>query len=110
MFRVRRLRDDERVLLVALIAGGPKASDLLASLDDAVVEEMNDGGMRGVLFCRPDDKPRHLGKQLVEKEFVDIDGVPVMVAVNLDDHGELYELDIWKVDFSPLKRFPSVIK
>ncbi|WGS47532.1 hypothetical protein LFL97_41105 (plasmid) [Burkholderia sp. JSH-S8] len=104
------MKDDERVLLVALIAGEPKENDLLASLEDAIVEEMDDGGMGGLLFCRPDDRPRRFGKKLVEKEFVDVDGVPVMVAVNLDDDGELYELDIWKVDFSPLKRFPSVIE
>ncbi|MBP0605700.1 MULTISPECIES: DUF6984 family protein [Burkholderia] len=110
MGMLRRLKQDERGLLVALIAGEPKANDLLASLGDAIVEEMEDGGMGGLLFYRPDDRPRRLGKKLVEKEFVDIDGVPVMVAVNLDDHGELYELDIWKVDFSPLKRFPPVIK
>lgn len=106
----RSLKEDERGLLVALIADVPKANDLLASLEDAIVEEMDDGGMGGLLFCRPNDRPRRLGKKLIEKEFVDIDGVPVTVAVNLDDHGELYELDIWKVDFSPLKRFPSVIK
>jgi hypothetical protein len=29
-----------------------------------------------------------------------------MVVVNLDHQGELFELDLWKVDFPPLKRFP----
>jgi hypothetical protein len=32
--------------------------------------------------------------------------VPVSVALNLDEQGELYELDIWKMDFSPLQRIP----
>ncbi|WP_063826866.1 hypothetical protein [Cupriavidus sp. WS] len=106
----RRLRDDERALLVALIAGKPEASRLLSSLDETIVEEMDGGGMGSLLFLRSDNRPRHLGKQLVEKEFADIDGVPVMVTVNLDERGELFELDIWKVDFSPLMRFTSDIK
>jgi hypothetical protein len=30
----------------------------------------------------------------------------VSVVVNLDNSDELLELDLWKVDFSPLKRYP----
>jgi hypothetical protein len=33
--------------------------------------------------------------------FKDIDGTPVSAALNVDQQGNLYELDIWKVDFSP---------
>ncbi|WP_425127984.1 DUF6984 family protein [Burkholderia gladioli] len=105
--RVRSLKDNERALLTALIAGRPRAEELLGSLANVRVEEMNDGGMGGLRFCTSDARPRRLDVQLVEKEFIDSDGVPIMVAVNLDEYGELYELDIWKVDFSSLKRFPG---
>ncbi|MES2010790.1 MAG: hypothetical protein V4468_18090 [Pseudomonadota bacterium] len=107
---VRRLNDDERTLLAELIAGKPQGTRLLDSLADALVEEMDDGGMGSLRFCASDGTPRCLGEQLTEKELLDIDSVPVMVAINLDNRGGLYELDIWKVDFSPLKRFPIVTK
>lgn len=106
---VRLLRDDERALLVGMIHGIPQAQGLLSSLENAVVEEMNDGGMGSLRFCQLGTvAPRRLGALLAEREFVDSDGIPVMVAINLDDRGELFELDIWKVDFSPLRRFPVI--
>jgi hypothetical protein len=107
MGTVRSLKDDERALLTVLIAGKPQAAQLLGSLVGARVEEMNDGGMGSLRFCASDARPRRLGAQLVEKEFIDSDGIPIMVAINLDEHGDLYELDIWKVDFSPLKQLPT---
>jgi len=105
----RQLRENEKALLVALIKGKPQEEKLLGSLNNLVVEEMNDGGMGSLRFYKPDaEKHKRLGGLLAEKEFVDIDGTPVMAAVNLDDHGELFELDIWKVDFSPVKQFPDI--
>ena len=104
---MRLLRDNEKALLTALIRGKSREEQLLKSLEEVVVEEMDDGGMGGLRFCGSDDEePRCLGELLVEREFVDDDGVPIMVAIDLDDYGDLFELDIWKVDFSSLKRFP----
>jgi len=34
------------------------------------------------------------------------DGVPVSIVLNTDSTGSLYEVDFWKVDFSPLLRYP----
>lgn len=110
MSTVRLLRDAEKALLTHLIVEKPQAAHLLSSLSHALVEEMNDGGMGGLRFCASDARSRRLGEQLVEREFVDSDGIPIMVAINLDEHGDLYELDMWKVDFSPLKQFPTVIE
>jgi hypothetical protein len=70
---------------------------------------MNDGGM-GSLRLFPggiDDTSRSFGRELVLAEFPDTDGVPVSVALNLDAQGSLYELDVWKVDFSPLLQWPD---
>lgn len=106
MDNMRQLKDNERALLTKLILSKPDSIHLLASLNNAIVEEMNDGGMGSLRFFIPGTKSRRFSKQLLEKEFVDTDGVPIMVAINLDEQGLLYELDIWKVDFSSLKRFP----
>jgi len=32
--------------------------------------------------------------------------VPVSVGLYLDQFGDLFELDVWKVDSSPLIRYP----
>lgn len=32
----------------------------------------------------------------------DADGVPVRATLCLDDHDQLFELELWKVDFSPI--------
>ena len=65
---------------------------------------MNDGGMGSIRFDGVDN--RKLGKTLIELKYVDDDGIDVSIAVNLDDNGKLYELDFWKVDFSPLRSYP----
>ena len=66
---------------------------------------MNDGGMGSLEFesCKPSRKAH----ELVEAQFEDIDGTLVSVSVNVDQDGDLFELDFWKVDFSPLLRFPA---
>ena len=52
-------------------------------------------------------EPRTLRKALMEAEYTDSDGVLVSIVVNVDTHGDLFEVDFWKVDFSPLRRYPS---
>ncbi|MNL27470.1 hypothetical protein D3C87_1490620 [compost metagenome] len=49
---------------------------------------------------------RRLGRDLAKITFLDEDGIEVSATVSLDNYGELYELDIWKTDFSPLKGLP----
>ena len=41
-------------------------------------------------------------------EFKDIDDVDVVASLFLDENGKLYELDIWKVDFSKLLSIPEI--
>lgn len=104
----RFLREDERALIAELIKRNNGPVRLLSSLSDCRVEEMDGGGMGGLRFCVEGGSLRHFGEQLLEAKFLDADGVALMVAINLDEYAELYELDIWKVDFSPLIRFPSI--
>ncbi|HEX8386180.1 MAG TPA: hypothetical protein VF576_08355 [Rubricoccaceae bacterium] len=69
-------------------------------------EPMNDGGMGGLRFASGTPNPK-LGAVLDEVWFTDADGVPVTMTLTVDQNGELYELDVWKVDFSPLQRWPE---
>ena len=68
---------------------------------------MDDGGMGSVRFIREDGRVRKLSNALVEAEFQDSDGVIVLVSLNLDDYGELFEFDFWKVNFSKLIKYPE---
>jgi len=92
--------------VVAMVANRPGADQLLRSLPERLVADLNDGGMRSLRFRTSDSRKRRFGKKITEAEFTDEDGTLVSAAVNLDQSGELFELDIWKVDFSPLKRYP----
>lgn len=82
----------------------PKWSAL--DLDALRVSDMNDGGMGSLLF--ESTKPsRRYGLTLSEGWFNDEDGFPVLVAINLDKDNDVFELDSWKVDFSPRRRMPK---
>ena len=75
-----------------------------------MVAPMDDGGT-GSLLLYPDGRihaGRTFGRTLHEVEFKDADHVAVVAALNLDQYGDLFELDIWKVNFDPLIRLPEV--
>ncbi len=72
-----------------------------------MVRRMNDGGMGSLRFEPKTDEQRVFGGVLAEAQFLDRDGVSVCAAINLDKAGNLYELDLWKVDNSALIDFPE---
>ena len=109
MSTARRLREQERAVIVAMLQGHPEATQLLDSLEGALVEEMSDGGM-GSLKLIPKGLrggARSFGAQIALGEFRDSDGVEVSVALNVDREGRLFELDFWKVSFAPLRCWPK---
>jgi hypothetical protein len=61
--------------------------------------------MGSVRFVRKDGR-RAFGSEVARAEYVDGDGILVSIAVNVDQEGDLYEIDFWKTDFSPLRRYP----
>lgn len=101
---LRPLRREERDLIVSLLSRVIVGKSVTVPIG-AQVEDMQDGGMGGIRFAQPD--PRVFGRELLKAEFRDTDGVLVSITLNADDHGELFELDFWRVDFSPLKRYPA---
>lgn len=101
----RPLRTEEKALLAALLGSSLDAID--ERLRARVVEDMSDGGMGSIRFISEPGESRSFGKAIAEAEYVDADGVTVSIAVNVDDRGDLYEVDFWKVDFSPLREYPT---
>lgn len=43
---------------------------------------------------------------LIQVEYVDSDGTPVVITLTKDDKGQLLDLDFWKTDFSKLIEYP----
>ncbi|MBI3407948.1 MAG: hypothetical protein HY040_06275 [Planctomycetes bacterium] len=109
MNAIRSLSGQEKAVIAALLKGKPATRHLIESLNDLHVAEMSDGGM-GSLSLIPkgvESTSRLFAQQLVLGEFTDSDGVPVSVALNVDSGENLCELDVWKVNFSPLLEWPD---
>ena len=78
--------------------------------DNLLVRSMNDGEM-GALYLFPNGKiieGRAMGEQVSDFQFADLDGIEVIASLNIDENGDLFELDIWKTDFSRLIKFPEI--
>jgi hypothetical protein len=101
----RPLRNEEQELVRYLLSSVFAETALENTLVNSRVTDMQDGSMGSIRFVHAE--PRTMGKVLVEAQCVDGDGVLVSIAVNGDQNGQLFEMDFWKVDFSPLKRYPK---
>jgi hypothetical protein len=104
--KTRPLTEREKALTLALL--GSRSDNLSRRLDGASVHDMADGGMGSIRFLSSNrEQTAKLGKTVAEAQYIDSDGVAVQIAVNLDEDGELFELDFWKVDFSALRAYPD---
>jgi hypothetical protein len=74
-------------------------------LNELRVQPMDDSGM-GSLQIAPFDRARRFGSCPAECHFYDVDGTPVSVALNLDQTGAPFEIDVWRVDFRPTRGWP----
>jgi phosphomannomutase len=102
----------EAHLIRALLIKNPQYSEeIIPKINTLLVENMNDGGMGGLLFISPDpDSDRIFGKIIAEAEFTDEDGILVSIALSLDTSNQLFELDVWKIDYSPVYKWPDLDK
>lgn len=106
---MRTISDAEYLLITGLFVRLDMSPISFGLSRQLKVEELADGGMGSVRFIHPEspDEQRSLGQPVVEGEFQDTDGVVVSMAINVDKRNQLYEMDLWKVDFSPLRRYPD---
>ena len=44
---------------------------------------------------------------LIQVEYTDVDGTPVVITLTKDINNQLLDLDFWKVDFSKLIEYPT---
>jgi hypothetical protein len=106
---LRHLTQAEQLLVTCLLERVPAGARPSARLDELLVMPMNDGGMGSLRFMRDaeSEQGRRMGACLSQIEFDDADGVRVLASLDHDEQGELFELEIWKVDFRPLLRLPE---
>jgi hypothetical protein len=102
---MRSLREHEKRLIGCLLKDIQKHS---FDIENQQVVDMTDGSMGSIYFIRGDkpESERKMKERIAEEQFKDSDGIPILVSLNTDDDGFLLELDIWKVDFSPLITYP----
>ncbi|AIZ64042.1 hypothetical protein PK28_10655 [Hymenobacter sp. DG25B] len=102
----RPLNLPELGLLLFLLRGKPGAERLLAELHTVQVTELNTGETASLRFSS--GLPgRQLGELIARTRFLDEDGIAVLVSLYLDQAGDLYELDCWKVDDTAVRRIPA---
>lgn len=102
----RHLSRGEKNIITALARDLARDFLLENDLDVLLVDTMLDGGMGSLLFASA-ESGRRFGKQIAEGWYVDSDGVPVSVTLNVDQSGKLFEVDSFKVDSSRLRRLPE---
>lgn len=103
---MRPLRQEESDILHALLQFVPADAQPPVERDLRVVD-LPDGGMGSIRFTDGQTAKRKMGRELVTASSFDEDGIPVIISINLDEAGRLFEIDIWKVNFSPLIRYPK---
>ena len=106
---VRELREDELRVLRKMLSQTSIETEFEEQVASMKVQTMADGGMGSIRFYNGRDRsPLDYGGQIAEAAFQDADGVPVSITLSVDTIGDLFEMDVFKADFSPLIRYPDL--
>ena len=76
-----------------------------------MVANMNDG--MGSLLLIPEKQKndeRLFEAQISEAIFKDSDGIDVLLSLNIDKEGYLFELDVWKVNYEKVISYANMVK
>lgn len=104
----RKLRDDELRIIRKMAAGTSFQSAVERQLAEMEAQDMPDGGMGSIQFYNGIERSvLEYGNQIAEAAFKDADGVSVSVILSVDRAGQLFDLDMFKADGTPLVRYPE---
>jgi hypothetical protein len=103
---MRNLKKEEQSLIEFMLKDIPTYKNIIYKLPTSVVQEMDDGGMGSLKFLYSDGRIRKFHKEVTSISILDVDEVPINFAINVDEYGDIFELDAFKGDFSPLQQFP----
>lgn len=105
MGELRPIRQNEKELIHFLL------QSLELQPEDFPVNNLVDeyeGGKMGSISLG--GNPETYAGDLVQVEYVDSDGTPVVITLTVDDDGHLLDLDFWKVDMTKLLTYPTIDK
>lgn len=103
MLQLRKIREHERNLIVFLLQ---KLNLNLADYPiNEDVDEYEGGVMGSIGLGNPDVSP--YDGDLIQANYVDSDGLEVVITLTKDANNQLLDLDFWKVDFSKLITYPT---
>jgi hypothetical protein len=107
MGRPREMLDHEITLIRALL-GFSKMGTARGFPEEYTVSDYENHLCGSVQLIRNGRSlsDRHYGKQIAMAYFTDSDGVLVHVGLITDQDGDLYDLDIWKVDDQKVLEWP----
>ncbi|MGN6399086.1 MAG: DUF6984 family protein [Flavisolibacter sp.] len=94
----RKITDEEKTLIQFLLNRSGESYDI-----PELVSELKDGGMGSLRLA---DSGIH-ARDIIQVKYVDSDNVLVFITLTQNDSNQLFELDMWKVDFEPLRKFPT---
>ena len=69
--------------------------------------ELDDGGMGTIRFHVDKRIDGRYGRDVIQVLYIDSDNVTVVITLTEDNNGDLFELEFWKTDFTPLKKYPA---
>lgn len=106
----RKIRDEEYLLVKYLLESNEKYKKIIKLSNDCMVVDLQDGCMGSIRFKSNRLDKRAMKEVIAECDFIDKDNILVSISLTVDGFNKLYELDFWKVDFSPLIEYPKILK
>jgi len=103
MGQIRNIKPEE-ILLVQSLLKTLGATEKQFPIPTEV-DEYEDGKMGSISFCT-DGSVQYLD-DLIQVEYIDNDGVEVVITLTKDVNKKLLDLDFWKKDFSKLLKYPT---
>jgi len=85
---------------LAAVDGEVRSHDAAGNTTSVQVENVEVVGFGGVVFLS--STTQVFGSDIATAMLADADGVPVRVTLCLDNQDQLFELELCKVDFSPI--------
>lgn len=103
MPQLRKIRENERNLIIFLLQ--KLNLDLANYPINEDVDEYEGGVMGSIGLGNPDVSP--YAGDFIQANYVDSDGIEVVITLTKDANNQLLDLDFWKVDFSKLITYPT---
>lgn len=99
---MKSISDEQLPLISHLI----ELAKLDVEISSIQLEPMDDGGMGSQKFSSASIDSKYAG-HAAEVAFMDADGIEVSATLDVDQFGNLFELDMFKADFSKLEKWPD---